>query len=188
MRIINVSETCCCSLDRYADKYGGVIQETDGFNGVTSAVNEPLGVIGIVAPSEFPLLGFVSLVAPAVVRGNAVIAVPSQTAPLAVTDLYQVLDTSDLPGGVINIVTGHTDVLAKTLAEHQDVDGIWYCGSQIGRYHVEQLAADSMKRVYCPQSLPSLQPSQGLVSRLASDELLREASEVKNIWLPMGGE
>lgn len=171
-------------LDRYADKYGGVIQETDGFNGVTSAVNEPLGVIGIVAPSEFPLLGFISLVAPAVVRGNAVVAIPSQAAPLAVTDLYQVLDTSDLPGGVINIVTGHADVLAKTMSEHQDVDGIWYCGSQIGRYHVEQLAADNMKRVYCPQSLPSLQP----LSRVASDELLREASEVKNIWLPMGGE
>lgn len=171
-------------LDRYADKYGGVIQETDGFNGVTSAVNEPLGVIGIVAPSEFPLLGFISLVAPAVVRGNAVVAIPSQSAPLAVTDLYQVLDTSDLPGGVINIVTGHADSLTQCLSQHQDVDGIWYCGSKIGRYHVERLAADNMKRVYFPQSVNPLQP----LSRVESDELLRAASEVKNIWLPMGGE
>lgn len=176
--------SCCCAFDRYADKYGGVIQETDGFNGVTTAVNEPLGVIGIVAPSESPLLGFISLVAPAVVRGNTVVAIPSQAAPLAVTDLYQVLDTSDLPGGVINIVTGNQDSLCRCLSQHQDVDGIWYCGSQIGRYHVEQLAADNMKRVYFPRSVTSSQP----LSRVASDELLREASEVKNIWLPMGGE
>ena len=97
------------------------------------------------APHNFPLLGFLSLVAPAVVRGNAVVAVPSQTAALAATDLYQVLDTSDLPGGVINIVTGQSDVLAKSLAEHQDVDSIWYFGSKLGCHHVERLAADNMK-------------------------------------------
>jgi aldehyde dehydrogenase (NAD+) len=181
----------CSGLPRYADKYGGVIQETDGFHGVTAAVNEPLGVIGIAAPAEFPLLGFISLVAPAVVRGNAVVAVPSQTAPLAVTDLYQVLDTSDLPGGVINIVTGQKDVLTKTLAEHQDVDSVWYscrAGDHVGRYHVERLAADNMKRVFCPCPPGREDFMSQALSRVASDELLREASEVKNIWVPLGGE
>jgi aldehyde dehydrogenase (NAD+) len=118
------------SIDRlfhyaaYADKYGGTIQETPLY-GLTCAINEPTGVIGICCPETPSLLGFVSLVAPAVVRGNTVIAIPSEKHPLAATDLYQVLDTSDLPGGVINIVTGQTDVLAKTLTEHDHVDAMW---------------------------------------------------------------
>jgi aldehyde dehydrogenase (NAD+) len=118
------------SIDRlfhyaaYADKYGGVIQETPLY-GLTCAINEPAGVIGICCPETPSLLGFVSLVAPAVVRGNTVVVIPSEKHPLVATDLYQVLDTSDLPGGVINIVTGQTDVMAKTLVEHQHVDAMW---------------------------------------------------------------
>ena len=118
------------SIDRlftyaaWADKYGGSVQETPLY-GVTMAIHEPVGVIGMVCPKENPLLGFVSMVAPAVVRGNTVVVVPSEDHPLAATDLYQVLDTSDLPGGVINILTGEGDVLAKTLSEHQDVDSVW---------------------------------------------------------------
>ena len=109
----------------FADKFGGTVQETTLY-GLTVAVNEPLGVIGITAPQRCPLLGLVSLMAPAIVRGNAVVVVPSQQGALAATDLYQVLDTSDLPGGVINIVTGAPDVLSKSLAEHQDVDAMWF--------------------------------------------------------------
>ena len=168
----------------YADKFGGTVQETE-FRGVTTAVNEPVGVIGITAPNEAPLLGFLSLVAPAVVRGNAVVAVPSQTGALAVTDLYQILDTSDLPGGVINIVTGERDVLTKTLAEHQDVDAVWYHGTKVGCYHVERLAADNMKRVFCNygQEVDYIR-----LGALSSDELLREASAIKQLWVPVAGE
>jgi hypothetical protein len=129
----------------YADKFGGVVQETP-FYGLTVSINEPTGVIGMVCPNEVPLLGLVSLVAPAVVRGNCVVAVPSEKHPLAATDLYQVLDTSDLPGGVINLVTGHAPTLATTLAEHQDVDAMWFhledgascaaCGSFVCRARV----------------------------------------------------
>ena len=112
------------TASRYADKYGGVVQETPLY-GLTCAINEPTGVIGICCPEIPSLLGFVSLVAPAVVRGNTVVVIPSEKHPLVATDLYQVLDTSDLPGGVINIVTGQTDVMAKTLVEHQHVDAMW---------------------------------------------------------------
>src|SRR5258705_11495943 len=92
-------------------------------------MNEPLGVIGIACPEEQPLLGLVSLVAPAICVGNTVVVIPSERAPLAATDFYQVLETSDLPPGVINIVTGTKDSLAKTLAEHDDVDAMRYFGS-----------------------------------------------------------
>lgn len=82
-------------------------------------VNEPVGPIGIACPEECPLLGFVSLFAPAIVRGNTVIIIPSESHPLVALDLYQVFETSDVPPGVINIVSGSKDVLMKTLAEHQ---------------------------------------------------------------------
>ena len=112
------------SIDRlfhwgaYADKYGGTVQETTLY-GATVKVHEPVGPIGIACPDECPLLGFVSLIGPAIVRGNTLIVVPSQKYPLCALDLYQVFDTSDLPDGVINIVTGDRDHLIKYLAEHQ---------------------------------------------------------------------
>ena len=84
------------------------------------------------APRRRPLLGFVSTVMPAIAMGNTVVAVPSAHAPLAATDLYQVLDTSDVPGGVVNIVTGVPDELAAVLAAHDDVDGLWYFGTARG--------------------------------------------------------
>ena len=101
------------------------MQETTLY-GVTNQINEPIGVIGIVCPDDFPLLGLVSLMMPAVVRGNAVVVVPSERHPLCATDLYQVLETSDLPPGVINIVTGQRDLLSRTLVDHQDVHAMWY--------------------------------------------------------------
>jgi aldehyde dehydrogenase (NAD+) len=131
----------------WADKYGGSIQETPLY-GLTACINEPVGVIGIACPEKNPLLSFISLVAPAVVRGNTVVAIPSEKHPLSATDLYQVLDTSDLPGGVINIVTGQTDVITKTLAMHQDVDAMWYFGSAKGSYHTELESARNMKRTF----------------------------------------
>lgn len=95
----------------------------------------------------------------------------------------QVLDTSDLPGGVINIVTGQGDVMAKTLAEHQDVDSVWYFGSAEGSYHVERLSADNVKRTFVgygrKRDWYSKEQGEGL-------EFLQESIEVKNVWVPMG--
>ena len=166
----------------WADKYGGCVQETTLY-GLTAQINEPVGVIAMLCPTEFPLLGLVSLIAPAVVRGNAVVVVPSEKHPLCATDLYQVLETSDLPAGVINIVTGQRDHLAKTLADHQDVDSIWYFGSAEGSYHVEHLSAKNMKR-----TLVDYGEERDWYDREQGEghDFLHEATQVKNIWVPMG--
>ena len=164
----------------YADKYGGAVQETP-FYGVTTAVNEPVGVVGVVCGDNNPLLQFVSLVAPAIVRGNSVVVVPSEKFPLCATDLYQVFDTSDLPGGVVNIVTGQSDVLAKTLAEHQAVDGLWYFGGEEGVYNVQRLSSGNVKRTFVGKDRDWMVKEQG-----EGEEFLRESTEVKNIWVPIG--
>ncbi len=166
----------------WADKYGGTVQETT-LRGITVAVNEPVGVIGIACPDENPLLGFISLMAPAIARGNSVVMIPSQKYPLSAMDFYQVLDTSDVPGGVVNIVTGDRDHLTKTLVQHEDVDSVWYFGSAEGSYHVENESAANMKRTWTGYGLPRdwLDREQG-----EGHEFLHEATQVKNIWVPTG--
>ncbi len=124
---VNASVERLFTYAAWADKYGGTVQETT-LRGITVAVNEPMGVIGIACPDENPLLGFISLMAPAIARGNSVVMIPSQKYPLSAMDFYQVLDTSDVPGGVVNIVTGDRDHLTKTLVQHEDVDSVWYFG------------------------------------------------------------
>jgi aldehyde dehydrogenase (NAD+) len=104
----------------FSDKYGGSVQETPIY-GATVAIHEPVGIIGIACPDEFPLLGFISLFAPAVVRGNTVVIIPSERYPLAALDLYQIFDTSDLPPGVVNIVTGARDLLTKVWSVNQSL-------------------------------------------------------------------
>ena len=115
----------------YADKFGGTVQETTLY-GLVVSMTEPVGVIGIACPDEYPLLGFVSLLAPAIARGNTTVIVPSGPYPLAATDFYQVLETSDLPGGVVNILTGNRDHLMKTLAarRRQCYLVLWRCQGQ----------------------------------------------------------
>ncbi len=166
----------------WADKYGGVVQETT-LRGVTVAVNEPIGVIGIACPDEFPLLAFVSLMAPAIARGNTVVIIPSPKHPLSATDFYQVLDTSDVPPGVVNIVTGNRDHLTKTLVQHEDVDAVWYFGTTEGGYWVEYESAANMKRTWVNYGLRRdwMSHDQG-----EGEEFLREATQVKNIWIPTG--
>jgi aldehyde dehydrogenase (NAD+) len=166
----------------WADKYGGSVQETT-LRGITVGVNEPVGVIGIACPDEYPLLGFISLMAPAIARGNTVVMIPSQKYPLSATDFYQVLDTSDVPGGVVNIVTGDRDHLAKTLVQHEDVDSVWYFGSAEGSFHVENESAANMKRTWVGYGLPRdwMDREQG-----EGHEFLHEATQVKNIWVPTG--
>ncbi|TIV91674.1 MAG: aldehyde dehydrogenase, partial [Mesorhizobium sp.] len=107
-----------------ADKFEGRVHQPPA-RVVTLALHEPVGVVGIVAPDNQPLLNFISLVAPALAMGNTVVAVPSERHPLLATDLYQVVEYSDLPAGAINIVTGRSAELAGVLAKHDDVDGLW---------------------------------------------------------------
>ncbi|QYF95905.1 aldehyde dehydrogenase family protein [Massilia sp. PAMC28688] len=167
----------------WADKYDGLAHQPP-MHGITVALNEPVGVIGIICPNEAPLLGFISLVAPALALGNRVVAVPSEAFPLAATDLYQVLDTSDLPGGALNIVTGSADELARTLASHADVDAVWrHDGSPDGCAEVERLSAGSLKRTWVGGG----KGRDWYDTRQAGGRaVLAHASQVKNVWIPYG--
>ena len=165
----------------WADKYDGAVHHVP-IRGVTLAMPEPIGVIGIAAPDTPPLLGLVSLVAPAIAVGNTVVAIPSTPHPLSATDFYGVLETSDLPDGVVNIVTGDRDPLARVLAEHLDVDALWYWGSAAGVRAVEEASAGNLKRTWATdRGRDWLDPAQG-----EGQEFLRRATQVKNIWIPYG--
>ncbi|MDH2326931.1 aldehyde dehydrogenase family protein [Cereibacter sp. SYSU M97828] len=143
-------------------------------------VPEPLGLIGIACPVAHPLLGLLSLVLPAIAAGNRVVAIPSQAHPLPATDLYQVLDTSDLPGGVLNIVTGDRDQLARVLAEHDDVEAVWYAGSAEGAKAVEQASAGNLKQTWCLPGATDWSAAQGR-------EFIDRAVQIKTVWMPFGG-
>ncbi len=167
----------------WADKYDGLVHQPP-LRGMIVALNEPVGVIGIVCPNEAPLLGLVALVAPAIALGNRVVVVPSQAHPLSALDLYQVLDTSDLADGVVNIVTGSADELARVLASHADIDAVWrHDGSAAGCAEVERLSARSLKRTWVGgaqgRDWYNMAQSGGRV-------VLAHASQVKNIWIPYG--
>jgi aldehyde dehydrogenase (NAD+) len=166
----------------YADKHGGSLQETS-FYGVTAKVHEAVGVVAILCPDESPLLSFVSLFAPAIVRSNTLIIVPSEKYPLCAVNLYQVFDTSDLPAGVVNIITGDRDHLAAHLVDHRDVQACWYFGSAEGSKAVEYRSADNVKRTWVNygESRDWSSPVQG-----QGAEFLHHAVQVKNIWLPIG--
>ncbi len=124
-----------------------------------------------------------STVLPGVALGNSVVAIPSAAAPLAATDLYQVLETSDLPDGVINIVTGDPRELGRILATHDDVDGIWYFGDQETGAEVERLSAGNMKRTWVEEAASRDWASASLG---AGEEFLEQATQIKNIWIPYG--
>src|SRR5690606_1348741 len=130
-----------------ADKYDGAVHHTPVRN-VTLAMPEALGVVGVVCPDEAPLLGLVSLLGPLLATGNRVVVVPSERHPLAATDLYQILDTSDIPGGVVNIVTGLRSELAATLAEHDDIAAIWYAGPAEGAAKIERASVGNLKQTF----------------------------------------
>ncbi len=166
----------------WADKYDGMVHHTP-FRNVTLAMPEPIGVMGLVCPDEAPLLGFVSTVAPLIAMGNAVIAVPSERWPLLATDLYQVVETSDIPAGVINIVTGLRTEIVPTLAAHDDVDGFWYFGSAVGSEEVERLSTGNMKRTWVSRGKHLDWWND---AETGGEPFLREAIQWKNIWVPYG--
>ncbi|MFC4347375.1 aldehyde dehydrogenase family protein [Kordiimonas lipolytica] len=165
-----------------ADKHDGSVH-TPPIRGVALAMNEPVGVLGIVCPDEHPLLAFVTLMAYAVAAGNTAVMIPSERYPLLATDFYQVLETSDMPAGVVNIVTGARDAMAMPMAKHYGVDGIWYFGSREGCAEIEQAAADNMKRVWLNYG-----KAYDFTSReqMSARGLMERATEVKNIWVPYG--
>ncbi len=165
----------------WADKFDGAVHDVP-MRGVSLAMHEPIGVVGVACPDPYPLLGLVSLVAPLLATGNRVVAIPSERYPLAATDFYSVLDTSDVPAGVLNLVTGPRDTLAKVLAEHDDVDAVWFVGSQAGATTVERASAANLKRTWSEWTGREwLDPRVG-----EGREFLRRAVQVKNIWIPYG--
>jgi aldehyde dehydrogenase (NAD+) len=165
----------------WADKYDGAVHNPP-MRAVAAAMVESLGVIGLVAADRQPLLGSIALIAPAIAMGNSVILVPSQSAPLSMTDFYQVLETSDVPAGVVNIITGDSLALAKTLAEHDGVDGLWFMGSAEGSTMVEAASAGNLKQTWTSRGrdIDLADPV------FAGDYLLGKATQVKNVWIPYG--
>jgi aldehyde dehydrogenase (NAD+) len=161
----------------WADKYDGAVHNTPIRN-VTIAVPEAIGVMGILLPDNHSLLALCTLAASALAMGNVLVVVPSQTSPLTATDFYQVLETSDVPAGTFNIVTGGRDELAKTLSEHDDVDVVWYAGSPEGQKAVQLASTGNMKQTW-------VMPIMGELPEM--DEILRHSTQVKNIWVPYGG-
>ena len=165
----------------WADKYDGAAKSVP-IRGIALAMNEPCGVIGMLAPDEVPLLGLISVMAPAIAMGNTCVLVPSEPFPLAATDLYQVLETSDLPGGVVNIVTGGHAELAKTLAGHMDVDAVWSFSSTDLAALIEGESASNLKRTWVNRGRARDWFGAGGEGR----EFLRQATEVKTVWVPYG--
>jgi aldehyde dehydrogenase (NAD+) len=162
----------------FADKYDGAVHATKT-RFITLAMNEPWGVMGIICPDEAPLIGFVSLVLPAIAMGNAVVSVPSAAHPLTAADFYSLLDTSDVPAGVVNIVTGEAATLAKTLADHDGVDALWCVGPRELAKTIETASAANLKATWTRLPPRDWADEQGR-------EYLRRATQVKNIWTPYG--
>jgi aldehyde dehydrogenase (NAD+) len=165
----------------WADKFDGAVHNPPA-RMMAVAMVEPVGVLGIVAPLESALLGAISLLAPAIAMGNTAVLVPSAAYPLAVTDFYQVLETSDVPSGVVNIVTGEATSLAKTLAEHDGVDGIWFAGSLTDSTEIEKLSAGNVKQSWTTRGLAF----DWADPALEGNYLLAKATQIKNVWVPYG--
>ena len=165
----------------WADKFDGAVKSVP-IRGVALAMNEPTGVVGIICPDEAPLLGLISTVTPAIAMGNTTIVVPSEVFPLSATDLYQVFETSDLPAGVVNIVTGSHAELAKPLAGHLDVDAVWSFSSTPLSAQVEKEAAGNLKRTWVNHA----RARDWFGPDGEGRAFLRAATAVKTIWVPYG--
>jgi aldehyde dehydrogenase (NAD+) len=170
------------SYAAWADKFDGAVHNPP-FRNIAIAMNEPIGTVGVICPREAPLLGFLSLAMPLLAVGNTVIAVPSEAYPLIAADLYQLFDTSDLPGGALNIVTGYTSQLLKVLAEHDDVDAIWCFGDEASAAAAKAMSTGNLKQVWTNEG----REIDWFDSNLAEGRwFLEHATQVKNIWVPYG--
>jgi len=170
------------SYAAWADKFDGAVHNPP-FRNIAISMQEAVGTIGMICPRETPLLGFLSLVMPALAMGNTVIAVPSETCPLITGDLYQLFDTSDLPGGAVNIVTGYASQLLKTLAEHDDVDAIWSFGDEASAAAAKAMSVGNLKQVWTNEG----RAIDWFDSKVAEGRwFLEHATQLKNIWVPYG--
>jgi aldehyde dehydrogenase (NAD+) len=170
------------SYAAWADKFDGAVHNPP-FRNIAIAMNEPLGTMGIICPNEAPLLGFLSLVLPALAMGNTVIAVPSESYPLITADLYQLFDASDVPAGAVNIVTGYVSQLLKVLAEHDDVDAVWSFGDEANASAAKAMSIGNLKQVWTNEG----RAIDWFNPKLAEGRwFLEHAIQVKNIWVPYG--
>jgi aldehyde dehydrogenase (NAD+) len=170
------------SYAAWADKFDGAVHNPP-FRNIAIAMNEAIGTVGVICPTEAPLLGFLSLVMPLIAVGNTVIAVPSEQYPLITSDLYQLFDTSDLPGGAVNIVTGYASQLLKTLAEHDDVDAIWCSGDEATVAAAKAMSIGNLKQVWTNEG----RAIDWFNPKVAEGRwFLEHATQVKNIWVPYG--
>lgn len=170
------------SYAAWADKFDGAVHNPP-FRNIAIAMNEALGTVGVICPAEAPLLGFLSLTMPLLALGNTVVAVPSEKYPLITGDLYQLFDTSDMPAGAINIVTGYVSQLLKTLAEHDDVDAIWCYGDETLVASAKSMSVGNLKQVWTNEGriIDWFDP------KIAEGRwFLEHATQVKNIWVPYG--
>ncbi|MDE0793076.1 MAG: aldehyde dehydrogenase family protein [SAR324 cluster bacterium] len=165
-----------------ADKHEGLIHQPP-MRGLALALNEPIGVLGLVCSDEAPLLGMLSMLLPAIAMGNTVVLVPSRPFALVATDFYQVLETSDVPSGVVNIVSGDAEELGSVLAKHDDVAGLWVSGTEDECTNAKKLSSGNMKIIWTNNGKKldwfDNQQSEGR-------EWMRRASQVKNVWIPYG--
>jgi len=170
------------SYAAWADKFDGAVHNPP-FRNVAIAMNEPIGTVAIICPQEAPLLGFLSMVMPVLAMGNTAIVVPSETYPLITADLYQLFDTSDLPGGAANIVTGYQSQLLKVLAEHDDVDAVWCFADEASAAAAKSLSVGNLKQVFTNEgrAIDWFDTKQG-----EGRWFLQHATQVKNIWVPYG--
>ena len=166
-----------------ADKFEGVIHNPP-MRGLTLAMKEYLGVLSIILSDNQPLLSLITTLGSSFATGNSNIIVPGQKTSLIATELYQVLDTSDVPGGYINILTSIQEGLNTTLSQHENIDAIWYFGnSHTSKTQIIKNSVSNLKRYWCPEE-KNIDWSN--TSKKFLDEFLFQSTQVKNIWLPYG--
>ena len=165
----------------WADKYDGQTHDVP-IRGVALAKKECVGVIGALLPDEAPLLGLVSIMAPIMAMGNRSVLIASQPYPLAATDFYQIIETSDVPAGVVNIMTGDHGDLAATIADHMDVDSVWSFSSSGISGDIERRSAGNLKRSWVNNG--HARDWHGAAGE--GREFLSQSTEIKNIWIPYG--
>jgi aldehyde dehydrogenase (NAD+) len=170
------------SYAAWADKFDGAVHNPPSRT-IAIAMNEPIGTVGIICPNDAPLLGLLSLVLPVLAAGNTAIVVPSELYPLIVGDLYQVFDTSDLPDGAVNLVTGYTSQLLKTIAEHADVDAVWCFSDESNAAAAKSFSVGNLKQVFTNEgrAIDWFDAKQG-----EGRWFLQHATQVKNVWVPYG--
>lgn len=163
----------------WADKHDGAAKLVP-MRGVALAMNEPVGNIAAFAPDDSPLLGLTSIIGASMAMGNRLTVIASEPFPLAATDFYQVLETSDVPGGVVNILTGSHTELAGQTAGHMDLDAVWSFSSSDLSATIEREAAGNLKRTWVNNG------KSRDWSKASAQEFLGAATEVKTVWVPYG--